>query len=69
MKLIEGDCKIDKTEYLEISYIKGIFLGILVCVSVVGLLLLKYFVSLRAKIFYSKAAKEHATHVYVVSTD
>jgi len=51
---LEGECKIKEWQYLAINYPKAIFFALLMMASVVGLLLLKYYKSLRAVLFYSK---------------
>jgi hypothetical protein len=57
---------------LRVNYPKGILLGILMSLTVVGLLLLKYYRSLRVILFYTKLKRnqlEEATDIYVVSED
>jgi hypothetical protein len=63
---------IDSILLLRFNYLKAIISVVILSTSVVGLLLLKYFVKLRVNAFYTilerqKAAK--ATHVFLGSTE
>ena len=49
---MEGELKVLDYRLLRINYPKAILLGLLMVLSVVGLLLLKYYVKLRAILFY-----------------
>ena len=53
---MQGECRVKEWEYLAINYPKAIFFAILLTLSLIGLLFLKYFKSLRATLFYSKLA-------------
>jgi hypothetical protein len=58
--------------YLRVNYLKAIILTTLLTLSVVGLILLKYFIKLRAKVFYSIVSFREidtATHVYVIGQE
>jgi hypothetical protein len=64
---LEGECRVKDIVLLKINYPKGLFLGTLLALSFVGLLLLKYFIKLRAFAFYSRleaSQAEEATHVF-----
>lgn len=54
------------------NYPKGIFFGIIMTLTIIGLLFIKYYRSLRAILFYTKL-EEHelgeATDIYVQSED
>jgi hypothetical protein len=56
---------------LKVSYIKGFLFGILMTISVIGLLLIKYSRSLRIILFYTQLEDNQveATHIYVVSDE
>jgi hypothetical protein len=43
-------------------------LFLLLAASVVGLVFLKYYKSLRAKVFYFASENKHATHIYIQGT-
>jgi hypothetical protein len=69
---MEGECKIKEVAYLRINYAKAVFLTVLMTLSVVGLLLLKYYKKLRALTFYNQldlSEINEATHVYVKGSD
>ncbi len=54
------------------NYPKAIFFSILLTLSVVGLLLLKYYRSLRALLLYTRledSDQKRSTHVYIKGTD
>lgn len=58
--------------YLRVNYLKAIILTTLLTLSVVGLILLKYFIKLRAKVFYSTVSFREidtVTHVYVIGQE
>jgi hypothetical protein len=72
LKELEGECRILDFELLRLNYPKAIFFGLLMTVSVVGLLLLKYYINLRTLLFYSILTPNEAhlsTHIYVKSSD
>ena len=50
---MQGECRVKEWQYLAINYPKAIFFAILLTLSIIGLLLLKYFRSLRAALFYT----------------
>lgn len=50
---MEGECKIKFISLLKLNYPKAILFGFLLSLSIIGLLFLKYFKSLRAWAFYS----------------
>jgi hypothetical protein len=55
-----------------VNYLKGIFFAFLLTISVVGLLLLKYYRILRVALFYTELEEnqlEEATDIYVASGD
>jgi hypothetical protein len=65
---LEGECRIQSIVFLSRSYPKSIFLGTLLALSIVGLLLLKYFKKLRAAVFYNQLEDHdyrNCTHVFV----
>lgn len=63
---LEGECRIESFCFLEFSWAKSILLFSLLLLSVVGLLLLKYYKSLRAAVFYrSNPMYEAATHIFI----
>lgn len=65
---LEGECRIKSTTLLKLNYAKCIVFGSLLVLSLVGLLLLKYFKKLRALAFYvalRPAEVGEATHIYV----
>jgi hypothetical protein len=69
---MEGECKIKEAVYLQINYPKAVFLTVLMILSVVGLVLLKYYKKLRALTFYNEldlSEINKATHVYVKGSD
>lgn len=58
--------------YLRVNYLKAIILTTLLTLSVVGLILLKYFIKFRAKVFYSTVSFREidtVTHVYVIGQE
>jgi hypothetical protein len=72
LKELEGECRIMNWKLLSLNYPKAIFFGLLMTVSVVGLLLLKYYISLRTLLFYSALTPNEAhlaTHIYAKSSD
>ena len=54
---------------MKIAWIKAIILFIPVVGSGIGLLLLKYFKSLRAAVFYSECDYSEAEYFYIKSKD
>jgi hypothetical protein len=69
---LEGECRIQDFHLLRLNYFKAFFFGLLMVVSLVGLLLLKYYISLRALLFYSSLSPTEAhlaTHLYVKASD
>ena len=69
---MEGECKIVEYCLLKVNYVKGTLLFLLLAISVVGLLLLKYYKRLRARCFYDEIVLEEieeATHLYLRSND
>lgn len=57
---------------LRINYAKAFFFALIMAVSLVGLLLLKYFKRLRVALFYSSLLPSeisNATHIYVYGSD
>ena len=57
---------------LRINYPKAIFFAILMAISLVGLLLLKYYHSFRVKLFYTEiewGEVDQASHVFIKGTD
>ena len=65
---MEGECKIKEIYLLRFNYLKSIFFGVLLTVSIVGLLLLKYFQKMRVIVFYDsleESQKGSVTHVYI----
>jgi hypothetical protein len=57
---------------LRLNYPKAIFFWVLMTATVVGLLLLKYYISLRALLFYSSLSPNEAhlaTHLYIKASD
>ena len=65
---MEGELKIIDYKLLKINYCKAVLFGVLTTLSVVGLLLLKYYVKLRAYLFYGEVQVDDldsATHIYV----
>jgi hypothetical protein len=59
MKLreLEGECKVINFKLLQINYPKAIFFFFIMAISLVGLLLLKYYKKLRATVFYTALEK------------
>lgn len=69
---MEGECRVQSIQLLSISYFKFIILGFLLSISVIGLLLLKYFKKLRAAAFYNKLTDNDSracTHVFVAGQE
>jgi hypothetical protein len=65
---LEGECRVKEVIYLRLSYPKAILLTTLLTLSVIGLFLLKYFIKLRARVFYTAitaADLAAITHIYV----
>lgn len=50
---LQGQCKIKEVMFLKFNFTKAISFTILLSISVIGLLFLKYFFKLRVKLFYS----------------
>ena len=63
---LEGECRIESFSFLEFSWAKSALLFPLLLLSVVGLLLLKYYKRLRAAVFYKASPMyEAATHIFI----
>lgn len=65
---MEGECRIESIVYLRINHFKAVILTTLLTLTLVGLLLLKYFKQLRAIVFYDTISHDQLhdiTHVYV----
>lgn len=67
---LEGECKIRIWEFLEIKYVKAVFVMIVCVVTVVGLFALKYSPKFRKlALFASDASPTKATHLYITGND
>lgn len=55
---LEGECKVKSFVGLKIMWVKAILMTILIVCSCIGLLLIKYFKSLRVLAFYSKCSND-----------
>ena len=62
---LEGECAIKDYQLIEFSCLKTAFLFVPVVCSIVGLLIIKYYKTARAKLFYWEAGTLTATHIYV----
>lgn len=62
---LEGECKIKSFIGLKIMWVKAILMMILIVGSGIGLLLIKYFKSLRVAAFYSKCSKDEADYFFI----
>ena len=65
---LEGECKIVSMRPLRRDWIKTCLLIIPIIVSFVGLLLIKYYTSLRVKLLYKDSSWDEATHVFIEGT-
>ena len=54
MKTLEVECKIVEVIYLQTNQVKALFCGLIMILSVVGILFLKHYKSLRALLFYTR---------------
>jgi hypothetical protein len=65
---MEGECRVQSIRLLQFNRLKATLLGSLLTISIVGLLLLKYFKTLRVSVFYNTLQDNdltQATHVFV----
>lgn len=65
---LEGECKIHSIRPLKIDWVKSILLIIPIIGSIVGLLLLKYFKSVRVAAFYKDVGYDEADYVFIEGT-
>ena len=66
---LEGECKIKEISYLKFNLVKAVVLTFLLSITFIGLVLLLWYKSLRAKVFYSPSNDAECTHLYILAQE